>query len=250
MALRGVPRISLLRNFRGLQRLCVRGFADDAPPPKCSNLGDSLKSCGKTIKNDCGEKTFKKKPKKKKGDGFQFHHLISFPDECCEDPCAAMDFPRFDECLYEPSDKAARKYQVTWVECPPIQIKPKKICCYQNAKHPPIVRRKKKEREIVCCDVASECPPKDEGPCPRLVLPGCKAARNPSKCTNAKSPSDCRKVRAPYPSFSECSRPKLRKLRRTECHCLESVALCEMFAERAKRKRGSGGGKGQCPKRK
>ncbi|EDW71829.2 uncharacterized protein Dwil_GK14336 [Drosophila willistoni] len=118
---------------------------------KCSKVDNG----GCQNKTQCSPKSIAK-PKKEKEEPFQFHHLLKQPAECCADPCPER-FPTFDECLYKESDKAARKYQVAWVECPPIQIKPKKICCFEKGKRPPIPRRKRKEPKAKC-EEEVQCP--------------------------------------------------------------------------------------------
>ncbi|EDV59531.1 uncharacterized protein LOC6543140 [Drosophila erecta] len=201
-----------------------RAFAEDHnPSPKCSN--QSGKGCGNFTA--CGDPRFAKKAAPKKGDGFQFHHLIKAPPECCIDPCAER-FPPYDQCYYKISDKAARKYQVTWVECPPIQIKPKKICCYEAGARPPIPRRKRKEF-VPKCQENVECP-SEEGDCPRIKMPGCRPVDNVS-CHVVRRKTDCVKVKAPYPSFSECAHPPLRKPRAIECNCLDVPSSCDLIRE-------------------
>ncbi|XP_043640547.1 uncharacterized protein LOC122611485 [Drosophila teissieri] len=206
--------------------VCHRAFAKDHnPSPKCSN--DSGKGCGNFTA--CGDPRYAKKPAPKKEDSFQFHHLVKSPPECCIDPCAER-FPPYDQCYYKISDKATRKYQVTWVECPPIQIKPKKICCYEAGARPPIPRRKRKAFVVSAdCPTNVECPT-EEGLCPRIKMPGCKAVDNVS-CHVVRRKTDCVKVKAPYPSFSECTHPPLRKPRAIECNCLDVPSSCDLIRE-------------------
>ncbi|EDW80445.2 uncharacterized protein Dwil_GK10491 [Drosophila willistoni] len=137
--------------------MASKDFVDS---PKCSKVDNG----GCQNKTQCSPKSIAK-PKKEKEEPFQFHHLLKQPAECCADPCPER-LPTFDECLYKESDKAARKYQVTWVECPPIQIKPKKICCFEKGKRPPIPRRKCKEPKAKC-EEEVQCP--EEGRCPIYV---------------------------------------------------------------------------------
>ncbi|XP_052843570.1 LOW QUALITY PROTEIN: uncharacterized protein LOC128256902 [Drosophila gunungcola] len=217
-------RSHLLPRFGGV--VSQRGYAEDHnPSPKCN--ADTGKGCGKFTA--CGDPRFEKKPPPKQEDTFQFHHLVKQPPECCDDPCRDR-FPLYDDCFYKISDKAKRKYQVTWVECPPIQIKPKKICCFEAATRPPIPRRK---RKVFVAD--EKCPteqvcPVAEGLCPRITMPGCKAVDSVS-CHVVRRKTDCIKVKAPYPSFSECSRPPVRKARGIECRCLEVPSACDLVRE-------------------
>ncbi|EDW10139.1 uncharacterized protein LOC6580357 [Drosophila mojavensis] len=159
---------------------------------------------------------------------FPFYNLIEFSQECCPDPCADS-FPPFDECLYKESDKNKRKYQVTWSECPPVAIMPKKICCFEKIQRAPVNRRDKSERPATACEPppCKKATPAELG-CPRIKLPRCGPARIPPRCHRVRFPSDCVKVKAPYPAFSECARPKLRKKRRSECTCLAEIPQCEL----------------------
>ncbi|EDW74712.2 uncharacterized protein Dwil_GK15752 [Drosophila willistoni] len=221
----------------GLSRsMASKDFVDS---PKCSKVDNG----GCQNKTQCSPKSIAK-PKKEKEEPFQFHHLLKQPAECCADPCPER-FPTFDECLYKESDKAARKYQVTWVECPPIQIKPKKICCFEKGKRPPIPRRKRKEPKAKC-EEEVQCP--EEGRCPKITLPGCRPARNPARCVVVRKHADCVKVKAPYPSFSECRRPKPRPLRKVECQCLSIPSVCDVMAYRRGLESG-GGRRSNCGKK-
>ncbi|XP_017079570.1 uncharacterized protein LOC108113492 [Drosophila eugracilis] len=214
-----------------------RAYAKDHnPSPKCSS--DSGKGCG-SLKS-CGDPRFEKKPPPKQEDTFQFHHLIKIPPECCDDPCRDR-YPAYDDCFYEISDKAKRKYQVTWVECPPIKIKPKKICCFEAGKRPPIPRRKRKEFVAsVECPTEQVCP-KDDGLCPKIKMPGCRPVDKVS-CHIVRRKTQCVKVKAPYPSFSECAHGPLRRPRAIECHCLDIPSSCELIRELAKREGNPGTG--------
>ncbi|XP_020800581.1 uncharacterized protein LOC110177937 [Drosophila serrata] len=210
---------------------------DHNPPPKCSDSAEGGKSCGKL--QECGDLRYEKK-EPPKGE-FQFHHLVKQPPECCEDPCQERS-PKFDDCYYKISDKAKRVYQVTWVECPPIQIKPKKICCFKNAKHPPIQRRKRKDF-VAAAECPKECTNVPDGPCPKIKMPGCRPVGTTS-CYIVRRKTDCTKVKTPYPAFSECSRGRIRPPKRIECNCLAIPSLCEILAEQ-QRQEGNPGNK-QC----
>lgn len=221
----------------------MRGYGkkpDHNPSPKCSD-NKSGGGCGKI--NDCGDPRFAPKDRNVDNDPFQFHHLVAMPDECCDDPCFDR-FPPFDDCYYKISDKAKRHYQVTWVECPPIKIKPKKICCFEKGIRPPVPRRKRKEFQK-----ADECPQEPQctivdGPCPKIRLPGCKPVRSSVFCHVTRRITPCTKVNAPYPAFSECDRPRMRPHRRIECNCLTIPSQCELIREL--KSRGGSPRKGNC----
>ncbi|XP_017837223.1 uncharacterized protein LOC108596210 [Drosophila busckii] len=203
------------------------------PSPKCGGPGDE--SCGMSVKNAC--KTEIPRQAKNIEKEFPFMHLIQFPKECCDNLCIDKDFPSFDECFYKVSDKNKRKYQVTWVECPPVKIKPKKICCFAKAKRPPIQRRKPAQKPETACPVEQECADQNSLGCPKIRMPGCKAVRSNVKCFIQREPTDCTKVKAPYPAFSECRKPRPRKKARVECDCLEAVSVCEVMEEMERRRR-------------
>ncbi|XP_017016969.1 uncharacterized protein [Drosophila kikkawai] len=231
-------RCHLVPRFSGA--ISGRLYATDHnPPPKCTDSAGG-KSCGKF--NGCGDPRYEKKGPTTQSDSFAFHHLIKMPPECCDDPCRDRS-PKFDDCFYEISDKAKRVYQVTWVECPPIQIKPKKICCHIKAKHPPIQRRKRKDFVAAGVCPKDECSIATDGPCPKITMPGCKAVDNTS-CFIVRRKTDCVKVKAPYPAFSECSRDAIRPPRRIECNCLDVPSQCDLFAEL--KRLASNPGKKQC----
>jgi len=87
-----------------------------------------------------------------------------------------------------------------------------------------------------------------EGLCPKIRMPGCKAVDKVS-CHVVRRITDCTKVKAPYPSFSECSRSALRKPRGIECNCLAIPSACDLIREAQKnegnpRKGNCGGSRG------
>lgn len=166
---------------------------------------------------------------------FPFYNLIKFSDDCCGMKCPDKGFPSFDECLYKESDKNARKYQITWTECPQVAIQPKKICCFDKATPPPIERRPPKWKPDTACKFEKEC--LTDTTCRKIKLPGCRPVRDPPKCENVRAPAFCQKIKTPYPSFSECSRPKLKKPKRTECTCWDEIPVCILLQALQKRER-------------
>ncbi|KAH8382375.1 hypothetical protein KR009_003228, partial [Drosophila setifemur] len=136
--------------------------------------------------------------------------------------------PRFDDIYYVESDKAKRKYWQTWVACPPINIKPKKICCYAQAEPAPIKRRKPSAKPSTACPQPCSVP--DDGDCPKLARRCYKQGRLPPSCLKERSPLNCVKPLTPYPSYSECDHPRPRDLHPTECFCLTKPMICEMWA--------------------
>ncbi|XP_051861006.1 uncharacterized protein LOC127565626 [Drosophila albomicans] len=224
--------VPLMRQMRSLITTSVRQTHDafkptkHNPSPTCQGKGKSKKKSDE----DCVDDHPKPRQRENIQDTFPFYHLIKFKDVCCGDPCIDKDFATFDECLYKESDKNKRKYQVTWVECPPVKIQPKKICCFAKAKKPPVARRKPVERPDTACKYTKPCPPKGEQQCPRIKMPRCRPVRVPVRCHRIRWPSECRKVKTPYPAFSECARPKLRVKRRTECECHNEIPMCALLA--------------------
>lgn len=168
---------------------------------------------------------------------FPFYDLIKFKKECCVTDCIEKDFPSYDECFYKESDKNKRDYQITWAECPQVAIKPKKICCYENAVPPPKQRRLPQFKPETACKVQNECEVADYY-CPKTTAPHCRPAREPPKCAIVRHPTYCFKIKAPYPSFSECVRAPLKgPKRKTECHCWEEIPYYILLQYIKKRER-------------
>lgn len=66
-----------------------------------------------------------------------------------EQPYCKHLLPRFDDLYYNPSDKC-RAYQRTWVECPIITQRLKKICCLDDIRPPEVMKRVKKPCPLYC----------------------------------------------------------------------------------------------------
>ncbi|KAL7738156.1 hypothetical protein ACLKA6_006499 [Drosophila palustris] len=227
----------LQHQLRAIMTTSTRSFESKKhnPSPTCQS-----KSKGKKADTECVDDHPKPRRREDIEETFPFYDLIKFKVECCGAECVDKDFPSFDKCLYKETDKNKRKYQVTWVECPPLKIKPKKICCTAEVTHPPIVRRKPAEKPDTACQLEQPCAPQGELKCPRIKMPHCRPVRVPVRCHRVRWPSECRKVKAPYPAFSECARAKLRVKRRTECECLEEISTCHLLGYLNRRLRQTG----------
>uniref|UniRef100_A0A1A9W8W9 Uncharacterized protein n=1 Tax=Glossina brevipalpis TaxID=37001 RepID=A0A1A9W8W9_9MUSC len=198
-----------------------------------------LFTCGQAREPSCGDilkaKGCMKAPEKKKEDVVRQQYpkplparereiVIPVKPECCLDPCKDA-LPRFDLLYYKRTDKLKRKYQQTWAECPELLKKPKVICCYDKIKYPKMEKRKRKDRpETACMPTCLSA----RSQCPSFKLPNCREARKPPKCAITRRPLKCKKKKAPYPSFSECSRKRPPPLHPIECHCLAIVPMCEL----------------------
>lgn len=148
---------------------------------------------------------------------------------CDEDEPHCPFNPRFDDIYYVESDKAKRKYWQTWVACPPLAIKPKKICCFKDVKAAPLRRRTTPKPKTAC----PQPPTCDKMPldCPRFKRRCHRAGRIPPDCTKIRRPLNCSKPLTPYPAFSECTRIKPGALPLSECICWQKPMLCEAWAE-------------------
>ncbi|XP_017836446.1 uncharacterized protein LOC108595677 [Drosophila busckii] len=145
---------------------------------------------------------------------------------------------RFDRALYRPSKSLDRKYQQCWVEC--VQEKlPKRSCPIVK---PPIVKRKpkkscaKKPRPICKTIRPMKCTPLKEVTmgkeihCIKFPLCECKAVGANTRCRiRPKTAPTCKRPMTRYPSFSECRKDSLPKPPITECVCLKTVPLCELW---------------------
>ncbi|KAH8385921.1 uncharacterized protein LOC110186163 [Drosophila serrata] len=189
--------------------------------------GQGEEKCKKMTKFPCGKPDIMSKPEKKSK---TYKQTSMWLNPFCEpdDPHCPFN-PRFDDIYYVESDKAKRKYWQTWVACPPIQIKPKKICCFANAKRAPAKRRKPSAKPVTACE--QKCPEKSYADCPRLARRCHRDGRSPPSCKPDRGPANCVKPLTPYPSFSECKHPKIRPLPNVECLCLKTPMMCEVWEQ-------------------
>lgn len=190
---------------------------------------------------DMGKKKPKKKAVEKKKKGGKpkgprrFISMWDIPGCEYEPKC---DVPvRSDIAHYRISDKEARDYQVTWVECPRLVIKPKKVCIHQKHPRP---KRCRRQRKSVAATARPSMPmlnpmkckePEAQGTCPHWTMPCCKPGRIPPSCQRVRRLTPCKKRRAPYPSFSECKHEELTRGPPVECLCLRVPMACEVWAE-------------------
>ncbi|XP_017079535.1 uncharacterized protein LOC108113462 [Drosophila eugracilis] len=200
--------------------------------PKCCVLRSAAK-------NPCPEI---KRPKKPKPIEEPFRSMWEPPCVTDEQPFCKDMLPRFDAIYYHPSDKC-RCYQRTWVECPPIKQRLKKVCCLNGIKPPEIRYRIKdpcpdcnipyESLKLLC--QRSELQRDPNCTCKKLFWPCCKPARCNTFCSRARRPSLCTKLRAPYPSFSEVGRRPPKPIRKAECQCWHPVPQCLVMQERLRR---------------
>ncbi|XP_017044489.1 uncharacterized protein LOC108090371 [Drosophila ficusphila] len=192
-------------------------------------------------KNPCTPMTRPKKVKEKPEKPFR--SMWEPPCETEEQPFCKDMLPRFDAMYYNPC--YPRCYQRTWVECPPVKQRLKKVCCLDGIKPPEVLYRNTDPCLKTCGLPLKELgPPCEEvdwerdpcGKCPKKSSPCCKPPRCNPHCRRSRKLSQCTKLRAPYPSFSE-KRPWVRPLRKRECNCLEKLPQCIIIREEKKRDR-------------
>ncbi|XP_017004757.2 uncharacterized protein swif [Drosophila takahashii] len=181
------------------------------------------------------------RPKEYKPVEEPFRSMWEPPCQTEEQPFCKDKLPRFDAIYYHPSNKC-RCYQRTWVECPPVKQRLKKVCCLDGI-HPPEVQYRVKDPCPEVCGVPYKrlrrlCETGDwerdpNCECPKLFWPCCKPARCDPRCRRPWRPAICAKLRAPYPSFSEIRR-WTRPLRKTECRCKEPAPMCLAFREKSR----------------
>ncbi|ALC40908.1 pdm3 [Drosophila busckii] len=151
-----------------------------------------------------------------------------YPPECCP----TCDDVRFDVLYYRPSNKC-RKYQRTWWECCPRMV-PKRVCCWCDALPPEPQRRCLPLCPRSACSSEHEkkrmaCINKKSNGCMRLLMPCCRAARIPPRCTFTRPRTVCVKPNCPFPSFSECIRDPFPDEPNRECDCLTGKFQCLQF---------------------
>ncbi|XP_030572081.1 uncharacterized protein LOC115770798 [Drosophila novamexicana] len=226
LALKSLVRrgtFSKLPSFRAMVSLRMKSN-------KCEKKKESV--CPKKFDNfPCGKPELMLTPPPKVNEKRIAKQPSIWLNPFCDEEAVYCPFnPRFDDIYYVESDKANRKYWQTWVSCPPVQLKKKKICCFEKAKAAPLRRRKNRKPKTACpqpenCDFAESLD------CPRFKRRCHRAGRIPPDCLKTKRPLICTKPLTPYPAFSECVRMKPNALPLSECICWKKPMLCEAWAE-------------------
>lgn len=196
---------------------------EDPDPVCCNNARFAMNPCAAS---------YKKKELKETVEPFK--SMWNYPKECCRNPCPEM-LPRFDEMHWCPTDKLKREYQQTWIECPFMPKRKRKVCAFQDLGLPPICRRERKKpppatahpydslKMKAVCGIGSDLK------CQRIQMPCCRPCRIPPRCTSTRQIQPCQKFCCPYPAYSECSRAKIKPLRQVECKCLQESSMCEVY---------------------
>lgn len=239
------------------------------PPPICPGSDTSVEAAGCPF--DCEKETFSCKPKVIKDlmdcrdkkasltcdmSNNRKKKKPSKPKEPFKSMWETIPGYRDQECIlrldnvhYKPSDKASKKYQMTWEPCPKAVKRLRKVCCFESGKLPPHCEKSKRRSSSACelggsdlkqdYQLLKKCLGKKiekVSRCEKIVMPYCPAVAKSLKCYKLRGPSDCRKVCTPYPSYSECQRDDGKKPHPRECGCVGQSMMCEVyrFAKRKK----------------
>lgn len=126
-----------------------------------------------------------------------------------EQPYCKDLLPRFDELYYKPSDKF-RAFQRTWVECPTITQRLKKICCLDDIRPPEVVRRDKQPCPVYFSFdnsrlryICSKEVPNEAGKSKKMDWPCCTATHCPALHLRRKKRKVCTRMRTPCKCFSD-----------------------------------------------
>lgn len=125
-----------------------------------------------------------------------------------EQPYCKHMLPRFDELYYKPSDKF-RAFQRTWVECPTITQRLKKICCLDDIRPPEVMKRVKNPRPVYCTfdysrmrHICGKAMPHEVERSKQTREPCCKACpefrlrhKKRKACTRMHTPGKCLSAR-------------------------------------------------------
>uniref|UniRef100_A0A1A9W9M6 Uncharacterized protein n=1 Tax=Glossina brevipalpis TaxID=37001 RepID=A0A1A9W9M6_9MUSC len=172
------------------------------------------------------------------------------------EPVKCTDLPlRHDMEYYHSSDKLKRKYQQTWEDCASIKRR-RKICCFDDLPDAsPACTEKRKlhvqsaiaeddgklkiDYELLkkCMNKSLKKIPKEIPKCLKIKLACCQPVAKSTRCHRHRSHGKCKKECTPYPSFSECQHPPLRKPRPVECKCTkvpEGCIVMEFFQRKVK----------------
>ncbi|XP_017016967.1 uncharacterized protein swif [Drosophila kikkawai] len=140
--------------------------------------------------------------------------------------------PRFDSLYYHPRyDK--RRFQRTWVECPPVKQRLKKVCCLDGIEPPEVLPRAPHDRcacnidykrlRALCYETELARDPGKK--CVKIYQPCCQRLARCKPSCKIRRKTICTKLRAPYPSYSEKFRGR-RPLPSSECRCHDFVPKC------------------------
>ncbi|KAM8705706.1 hypothetical protein ACLKA7_010066 [Drosophila subpalustris] len=200
---------------------------------KCTKKVEKSKCKGSFDKFPCGKPEAMNVKKPKVNEKKMTKPASIWLNPFCDEDAPYCPFnPRFDDIYYVESDKAKRKYWQTWVSCPPLQIKKKKVCCFEKIKSAPLRRRKHASKKPkTACPQPVTCEVKKALACPRFKRRCHRAGRIPPHCVKTKRPLMCAKPLTPYPAFSECVRMKPNALPLSECICWKKPMICEAWAE-------------------
>ncbi|KAH8414162.1 hypothetical protein KR222_010002 [Zaprionus bogoriensis] len=200
---------------------------------KCSRKTTEKEKCKKALDGfPCGKPKLMGEPKPVVNEAKMSKPPSIWLNPFCEEDAVYCPFnPRFDDIYYVESDKAKRKYWQTWVSCPPLQIKKKKICCFEKLKAIPVRRRKHSTKPKTACPQPPACESGDVEGCKKIKRRCHRDGRIPPDCLKAKRPLVCTKPLTPYPAFSECVRMKPNALPLSECICWKKPMICEAWAE-------------------
>lgn len=154
--------------------------------------------------------------------------------------CKGM-LPRFDAIYYKPSNKS-KLYQRTWLECPPVRERFKKVCCLDGIQPPEVEKRVKVKCPSVACRfdysrMRHIYYNRDIDPtakCSKIQLPCCKAVRGTSDCRRTRKKEICRRLRPPLPCYSDLHRHD-KPRSRFECP-VRKISICEAFHLQRRRK--------------
>lgn len=149
-----------------------------------------------------------------------------------EQPYCKDLLPRFDELYYKPSDKF-RAFQRTWVECPTITQRLKKICCLDDIIPPEVLKRTKKPCPVYCSFdysrmryICGKEIPNEAGKSMKMDWPCCTATRCPALHLRRKKRKVCTRMRTPCKCFSDRVRNVMTM--RKECPAAKPL-MCDVL---------------------
>jgi hypothetical protein len=161
-------------------------------------------------------------------------HRLSDP-KCvkidCKDPIIPLPIKQWPAKQTSETRDSASAYKPCM--CPE-PVRPKMCLEITQAPEPKRRPRKKiQKKEDNPCEsppvsmLAKPCVKVDnDESCPKIVMPGCKPAKSPPRCTEKyREIVKCTRVATPFPSYSECPKDPPPEERKTECGCLDQEKL-------------------------